>query len=106
IALRLRGLDWRAGWRAARRDHGRTGSPNKGWPMAAVAGGLGIRMEKRDHYSIGEGELPADPAVIIETYRVVRLTALIYFFLFAIPVFMLIGIQVQLMFENMMFGLF
>jgi adenosylcobinamide-phosphate synthase len=36
------------------RDHGRTESPNAGWPMAAMAGALGVRLEKEGHYRLGE----------------------------------------------------
>jgi adenosylcobinamide-phosphate synthase len=33
--------------RVAGRDAGRTASPNAGWPMAAMAGALGVRLDKR-----------------------------------------------------------
>jgi adenosylcobinamide-phosphate synthase len=36
--------------RAAFRYHGRTPSPNSGWPMAACAGSLGIRLDKPGYY--------------------------------------------------------
>lgn len=39
----------------ALRDHARTPSPNSGWPMAAAAGALGIRLEKPGVYVVGEG---------------------------------------------------
>jgi adenosylcobinamide-phosphate synthase len=39
---------------AAWRDHGRTESPNAGWPMAAMAGALGVRLEKAGYYCLGE----------------------------------------------------
>jgi len=39
-----------AALRAALRDHGRTPSPNSGWPMAALAGALNIRLEKSGYY--------------------------------------------------------
>jgi adenosylcobinamide-phosphate synthase len=39
--------------RTAWRESGRTASPNAGWPMAAMAGALGRRLEKRDHYVLG-----------------------------------------------------
>ena len=41
-------------WRTLWRDHGRTASPNAGWPMSAAAGALGRRLEKVDHYVLGE----------------------------------------------------
>jgi adenosylcobinamide-phosphate synthase len=102
LALKLRGNDWHSGWRAARRDHVRTKSPNKGWPMSAVAGGLKFQMEKKGNYLMGEGNLPQNPDMILETYRVVRLTALIFFFVFALPLFVLIGINVQILIENVL----
>ena len=41
--------------RAALRDHAKTPSPNSGWPMAAAAGSLGIRLEKPGVYVVGDG---------------------------------------------------
>jgi adenosylcobinamide-phosphate synthase len=46
--------------KTALRDHARTPSPNSGWPMAAAAGALGIRLEKPGVYVVGEGG--ADPS--------------------------------------------
>jgi adenosylcobinamide-phosphate synthase len=45
--------------KAAFRDHSRTPSPNSGWPMAACAGALEIRLEKVGFYVLGdEGKQP------------------------------------------------
>jgi adenosylcobinamide-phosphate synthase len=38
------GLSAREGWRALWRDAGLHGSPNAGWPEAAMAGALGLRL--------------------------------------------------------------
>lgn len=38
----------------AQRDHRLTASPNAGWPMAAMAGALGVALEKRGHYRLGK----------------------------------------------------
>ncbi len=37
------------------RDHRKTVSPNAGWPMSAMAGALGVELEKRGHYRLGVG---------------------------------------------------
>jgi adenosylcobinamide-phosphate synthase len=50
-------------------DHSRTASPNAGWTMAAMAGALGVRLEKPGTYSLGQGELPA-PADIRRAVRI------------------------------------
>ena len=48
-----------AALRAAWRFHGRTPSPNSGWPMAACAGALGLKLEKPGGYVLlDEGEEP------------------------------------------------
>ncbi|HKQ61488.1 MAG TPA: adenosylcobinamide-phosphate synthase CbiB [Candidatus Polarisedimenticolaceae bacterium] len=39
-------------------DRRRTASPNAGWTMAAMAGALGVRLEKPGAYRLGAGELP------------------------------------------------
>lgn len=41
------------GWRIALREHHLTASPNAGWTIAAMAGILGVSLEKPDHYVIG-----------------------------------------------------
>jgi adenosylcobinamide-phosphate synthase len=44
---------------AALRDHSATPSPNSGWPMAACAGSLGIRLEKPGYYVLEADGKPA-----------------------------------------------
>ncbi|MCU0637868.1 MAG: cobalamin biosynthesis protein [Methanothrix sp.] len=45
--------------RAAFRYHARTPSPNSGWPMAALAGAMNIRLEKPGYYVLqDEGDEP------------------------------------------------
>jgi adenosylcobinamide-phosphate synthase len=105
LALALLGKDWRNAWRAALRDRRQTASPNKGWPMAAVAGGLGVKFEKEGCYCMGDGELPSDPRVIGETIKVMKLTAALFFLLVLLPLFTFIGIHVQLFLEDLFTGL-
>ncbi|NOZ76608.1 MAG: cobalamin biosynthesis protein CobD [Euryarchaeota archaeon] len=49
---------WRTGRRSLDvlvRDRNAPESPNSGWPMAALAGGLGVRLEKPGGYVLGDG---------------------------------------------------
>jgi adenosylcobinamide-phosphate synthase len=54
-AAPLIGSDPAAAWRVMRRDARRTQSPNAGYPMSAMAGALGVELEKLDHYRLGDG---------------------------------------------------
>jgi adenosylcobinamide-phosphate synthase len=105
LALAILGKDWRNAWRTALRDRRQTTSPNKGWPMAAVAGGLHVKFEKVGYYCMGDGEVPTDPDTIRDTLRVMKLTAGLFFVLVLLPLFVFIGIHVQLFLENALLGL-
>ncbi len=54
----------RNAWRMALREHAKTESPNAGWPMAAMAGALNIRLEKPGHYRLGEVKTTLVPETI------------------------------------------
>ncbi len=49
----LIGAEWQDSFRLARKDSGKTSSPNAGWPMAATAGALNVRLEKPSFYCLG-----------------------------------------------------
>jgi adenosylcobinamide-phosphate synthase len=51
-------------WKTILRDHTATASPNAGWPMAAMAGALQVRLEKIDHYVLGRDFRPPGAADI------------------------------------------
>jgi adenosylcobinamide-phosphate synthase len=66
------GDDVRGGWRVLRRDARRTESPNAGWPMAAMAGVLGVCLEKPGHYRLGDSSLVTGGPTIRRAWNVVR----------------------------------
>jgi len=65
------GGDLRRGALTLWRDGGRTESPNAGRPMAAMAGLLGIRLEKSGHYALGDATRPIDGSDITRAWRIV-----------------------------------
>lgn len=79
LAGALVGLPVRQGWSVMLRDRRTTESPNAGWTMSAMAGLLGRRLEKPDHYDLG-AEFPRPEAEdIARGNRVAQLTALLGF---------------------------
>ena len=70
----LAGEDPRGAWRAMWAQHRRTLSPNAGWTMAAMAGALGVTLEKINYYRLEGGDGPLDARTIQRALRVVRWT--------------------------------
>jgi len=62
--------------RVLRRDGRRTESPNAGLTMAAMAGALGVTLEKRGLYRLGDGP-PPDPAAMDRAMAVARWTGVV-----------------------------
>ncbi len=54
VAAAVCGADAHQAWQVMQRDHALTASPNAGYPMAAIAGALGVRLEKQGHYCLNE----------------------------------------------------
>ena len=68
----------RAAWRGALGEHSNTESPNAGWTMAAMAGALGIYLEKVGYYRLGgAGATPAQ-ADIDASLRLVTTACLLW----------------------------
>jgi adenosylcobinamide-phosphate synthase len=57
------------GWRALRDQARQTPSPNSGWPMAAMALRLGVRLEKRGVYVLNPAGSLAAPAHLQQALR-------------------------------------
>ena len=72
-ALALKGCDGVQGLRVGWRDCARCESPNAGWPMATMAGLLGVRLEKAGHYSLGVRRRPLDAASIKDGLKAFQL---------------------------------
>ena len=53
-----------ASWRAVLSEHSKTESPNAGWPIAAMAGGLSVQLEKVGHYRVGKANARLVPETI------------------------------------------
>jgi adenosylcobinamide-phosphate synthase len=86
LAAGLLGEDWRKALETLRRDRSRTPSINAGWPLSAMAGALGVRLEKPGFYALGDGASPLKPEHIFRSLRIMKLTAYLFIGLVVIPV--------------------
>jgi adenosylcobinamide-phosphate synthase len=67
--------DARRGIAVLLRDGALTESPNAGRPMSAMAGLLGVRLEKAGHYALGDARRPIEARDITRAWRLVSVTA-------------------------------
>lgn len=83
------GLDWRRAWRTIRRDGRNHTSPNAGYPEAACAGALGVRLGGDSAYggvvvrkpSIGDATRDIEPDDIRRANRILYAAACLCFIL-------------------------
>lgn len=76
MACALNGLSWKESLRVMLREKGETASPNAGWTMAAMAGGLGVTLRKEGEYTLNGGKAPLDISVL-KNCRRVTITAIL-----------------------------
>lgn len=76
VAAAVSGHAGRA-WRIWRRDARFTASPNAGHPMSAMAGALGVELEKVDHYRLGAGQRLPKAADIPRSVALMRAAVLV-----------------------------
>jgi adenosylcobinamide-phosphate synthase len=73
LAAAPAGEDIAGAWRVWRRDASKTASPNAGHPMSAMAGALGVELEKVGHYQLGAGGYSPAPGDIRRAVHLSRM---------------------------------
>lgn len=99
LAAMIMRMDWRAAISTAREQHGMTPSPNSGYSMTAVAGAMGISMEKDGVYVMGHGPMPTSDDVRRCT-RLVELASILFIITLSFVLYALVGIHIQLYCEG------
>ena len=82
--------DWRHSIHIMKRDGPKTESPNAGYPMATLAGALGIRFEKIEHYVLGDGNSEISEQHFKSAISIMKITSILFVLIFTIPVILLL----------------
>ncbi len=90
IGAMILGNDWKTSYHIMKRDARNTQSPNAGYPMAALAGALGTRFEKIDHYCVGEGDIELSKSHIRSAIALMKVTSVLFCGIFTIPVIIIL----------------
>lgn len=79
-------MNWARSLKTAIKHHRKTDSINAGWPMSAIAGGLGVRLEKPGYYILGNKLEDLKPTHIYLSLRIFKLTCTLFILLICIPI--------------------
>ena len=85
------GENWRHSLVIMRRDGHKTESPNAGYPMATMAGALGVRFEKLDHYTLGDEISEITEKHIKTAISIMKITTILFVVLFTIPMIVILS---------------
>ena len=78
--------NWKESYKIMIRDGKKTESPNAGYPMAALAGALGTKFEKENHYELGSGQLNLTKEHVRSAISIMKLTSVLFFGIVIIPI--------------------
>ena len=91
VGAMILGIDWKKSYEIMKRDGKNTESPNAGYPMAALAGALGTRFEKINHYSVGEGNIELTKTHLHHAISLMKITSILFCIIFTIPVIIMLS---------------
>ena len=91
LGAMILGKDWKKSYKIMKRDGKNTESPNAGYPMAALAGALGTRFEKIDHYSVGEGNIELTKSHLCSAIALMKVTSILFCMIFTIPIIIVLS---------------
>ncbi len=78
LASWLAGARAGSAWCTMLSDSGKTESPNAGWTMSAMAGALGVQLEKVGYYKLGQNHNPLVISLIDISLYIVMISAAIW----------------------------
>ena len=85
------GNDWKRSYKIMIRDGKKTESPNAGYPMAAIAGALGTKIEKIDHYSLGDGTVSFSKEHVVASINLMKVTSVIFCGIVVVPIVLVLS---------------
>lgn len=83
--------DWKQSYKIMIQDGKKTESLNAGYPMAAIAGALGKKFEKIDHYSLGSGDILLSTEHVKSAIALMKVTSIIFSGLVVTPIILILS---------------
>jgi len=80
------GYNWKESLYIMRRDSRKLESSNAGFPMAALAGALGTRLEKMNYYTIGNGSIEFTKSHVISAVTLMKVSSILFCGIITVPI--------------------
>lgn len=91
VSAMILGNNWKKSFEIMIRDGRKTESPNAGYPMAAIAGALGTKFEKLDHYSLGDGNISFTKDHVRSAILIMKVTSILFCGMVVVPLLLLLS---------------
>jgi len=86
LSALILGFNWKESFYIMRRDGKKLESPNAGFPIAALAGALGTKLEKINYYAVGDGNIEFTKSHIISAIRLMKVSSILFCGLVTVPI--------------------
>ena len=91
LSSAMLGYNWKSSYQIMKRDGTKLESPNAGYPIAALAGAIGTKLEKINHYSIGNGNLELTKQHIHSAIALMKVTSILFCGIVTIPIIIVLS---------------
>ena len=86
LSALILGYNWKESFYIMKRDGRKLESPNAGFPIAALAGALGTKLEKINYYAVGDGNIEFTKSHIISAIRLMKVSSILFCGLVTVPI--------------------
>jgi len=86
LSALILGYNWKESFYIMKRDCKKLESPNAGFPIAALAGALGTKLEKINYYAVGDGNIELTKSHIISAIRLMKVSSILFCGLVTVPI--------------------
>ena len=85
------GYNWKESLYIMKRDSRKLESSNAGFPMAALAGALGTKLEKMNYYTIGNGSIEFTKSHIISAVTLMKVSSILFCGIITVPIIVILS---------------
>ena len=91
LSALILGYNWKESFHIMKRDSRKLDSPNAGYPMSALAGAIGVKFEKINHYTIGDGNIEFTRSNITTAITLMKVSSILFCGIVTIPIIVILS---------------